>query len=148
MNNAVVESSFSQGNDVRLEVALLLAAARNVQGRVEAALEAVGLSGAKYQALEHLVRAGEPLALGELAGCLDCARSNVTQLVDRLEGDGLVRRIAHPTDRRAIRAELTPLGAERQAAGAEVLRELDRELAARVPAGEREVLARALERLA
>ncbi|HMH19154.1 MAG TPA: MarR family transcriptional regulator, partial [Burkholderiales bacterium] len=47
-----------------------------------------------------------------------CVRSNITQLMDRLEADGLVRRVEDLADRRAVRAALTPLGRERQAAGA------------------------------
>lgn len=40
-------------------------------------------------------------------------RSNVTGLVDRLERDGLVRRIADPEDRRINLVELTVAGLER-----------------------------------
>jgi DNA-binding MarR family transcriptional regulator len=36
--------------------------------------------------------------------------ASVTNVVDRLEGEGLVQRRAHPTDRRAILATLTPEG--------------------------------------
>jgi MarR family 2-MHQ and catechol resistance regulon transcriptional repressor len=36
--------------------------------------------------------------------------SNVTQLVDLLEREGLVVRVAHPTDRRVSFAQLTPEG--------------------------------------
>ena len=82
----------------------LLRAAGVVQERLEAGLDAIGLSPAKYQALDALVRAGKPLALSELAGCLKCVRSNITQLADRLETDGLVKRVDDPDDRRAIRA--------------------------------------------
>ena len=126
----------------------LLGAARRRQDRLEAALEEVGLSSAKYHALEQLARAGEPLALGELAGCLKCVRSNVTQLVDRLEADGLVRRVACPGDRRAVRAVLTPLGAQRQAAGAAAIGQVQAELGARLTAGERELFFRTLASLA
>jgi DNA-binding MarR family transcriptional regulator len=48
---------------------------------------------------------------------MTCVRSNITQLVDRLEADGLVRRVEDPEDRRAVRAVVTPLGKERYAAG-------------------------------
>lgn len=110
----------------------LLEAARNVQGKFEAALESVGLSPAKYQALDALVKAGQPLALSELAGWLNCVRSNVTQLADRLESDGLMKRVDDPTDRRAIRAVITSLGAEKHAAGAKVIRELQNAFAGKV----------------
>ncbi|HKY97065.1 MAG TPA: MarR family transcriptional regulator, partial [Gemmatimonadaceae bacterium] len=72
----------------------------------------------KHTALTKLQEAGEPLTLSDLAERLSCVRSNITQLVDRLESDGLVRRVADPSDRRSIRAELTDLGKERQVAGA------------------------------
>lgn len=122
----------------------LLDAASAVQARLDAALDAVGLSLAKYLALRQLAAAGEPLTLGELAARRQCVRSNVTQLVDRLEADGLVRRIDDPVDRRAIRAVLTPLGHEREAAGTEAIGRAQAELAARVPADEREPLRRLL----
>ena len=95
---------------------------------------------AKYSALKQLAAADEPLSLSELAARLVCVRSNISQLVDRLEADGLVRRVEDPRDRRCVRAALTDLGRERQAAGArrwkrcaeeivEILSEVDRGVA-------------------
>jgi DNA-binding MarR family transcriptional regulator len=125
----------------------LLKAARSVQEKLETALESVGLSPAKYQALDALVRAGEPLALSELAGCLNWVRSNITQLADRLESDGLVKRVDDPSDRRAIRAVVTPTGIERHAAGAQVLQELQSAFASRVSAEDRKAFSRVLSTL-
>ena len=99
----------------------LLHAAHVLEARLEASLEKVGLSLAKYGVLTLLAQAGGPISLSQLAARQSCVRSNMTQLVDRLESDGLVRRIDQPTDRRVVLAELTPLGVERQAAGAERL---------------------------
>jgi DNA-binding MarR family transcriptional regulator len=45
----------------------------------------------------------------------------MTQLMDRLEAEGLVRRLANPADRRIVRAELTKLGKQRATAGARVI---------------------------
>ena len=95
----------------------LVRAAHAVEDRWEAGLSQVELSGPKFIALTVLIEAGEPLSLGELAAKLTCVRSNITQLVDRLEADRLVRRVDDPTDRRGKRAEVTPLGVQRQAAG-------------------------------
>jgi DNA-binding MarR family transcriptional regulator len=95
----------------------LIHAAHLIEGRMEDALATVDLSGPKFAALSALVGASEPLSMCELAGKLTCVRSNVTQLVDRLESDGLVRRVEDPRDRRGVRAEITALGRERQAAG-------------------------------
>jgi len=125
----------------------LLEAARNVQGQVEAALDSVGLSPAKYQALDALVKAGQPLALSELAGCLNCVRSNVTQLADRLESDGLMQRVDDPSDRRAIRALITPLGAEKHAAGAKVIRTLQEKFAKDISASDGAAFKRVLSAL-
>ena len=96
----------------------LLHAAHLLEKRWEDALEKVGLSGPKFAALTHLVQAGEPLRLSECAEKMTCVRSNITQLMDRLEADGLVRRIQDPSDRRTVRAAVTALGVKRQAAGA------------------------------
>jgi len=74
---------------------LLMHAAGTVEKRLEDALGTVGLSLAKFGALTFLVRAGEPLSLSECAAKMTCVRSNITQLVDRLESDGLVRRVDH-----------------------------------------------------
>ena len=89
---------------------LLLDAARAVEARAEGALAKTGLSLAKLGALRHLVLAAEPLTLSQLAERHCCGKSNVTQLVDRLEADGFVARVADPEDRRTIRATVTSSG--------------------------------------
>ena len=96
----------------------LLHAARAVENKLEAACSRAGLSMAKFSLLTELVGAGQPLALGELADRLSCVRSNMTQLVDRLEVEGFVRRVSCPTDRRSVKAEISELGREKQAAAA------------------------------
>jgi DNA-binding MarR family transcriptional regulator len=115
----------------------LLRAAEVVEERLEGALSEVGLSMAKWAVLDELVASQEPLALCELATRLSCVRSNITQLVDRLEADGLVKRIDDPADRRSVRAALTPLGEERQAVGKQQVENLQAEFAERVGAADR-----------
>jgi DNA-binding MarR family transcriptional regulator len=102
--------------------AQLMMALHGIQGRLEEAVEPLGLSLAKYQMLARLVEAGEPLPLSALAERCACVRSNVTQLVDRLEADKLVRRSPDPHDRRSIRAELTDAGRARHAEALAALR--------------------------
>lgn len=125
----------------------LIAAAHTVEARLDEALAEVGLSMAKHGVLRLLVEAGEPLALSELAERQSCVRSNMTQLVDRLEADGLVRRIADPTDRRIVRAALTPAGEEREGAGAERIGRVGDEFAASLPEADRTALERVLSAL-
>lgn len=102
-------------------IRLFLQTAQAIEERLERALEAVELSVPKYSALKQLALAAEPLSLSEMATRLVCVRSNISQLVDRLETDGLVRRVEDPRDRRCVRAALTELGRERQTAGAQRL---------------------------
>lgn len=120
----------------------LLEAARWLEGRLEAAMAEVGLSMAKFGLLKTLAEAGEPKTLTDLALCQQCVRSNITQLVDRLEAEGLVKRVDDPADRRSIRATLTPLGREKQAAGEVALGALMREVTGAVSNEDREALFR------
>ena len=91
-------------------VLALLHAAGAVETFVDAKLSAVGLSLPKLAALDRLIRAGGSLPLGQLAERLACVRSNVTQLVDRLDADGLVTREPDPNDRRSRLAVVTEAG--------------------------------------
>jgi DNA-binding MarR family transcriptional regulator len=112
----------------------LIHAAKAVEQRMESALELVELSTPKFAVLTILVDANDALTLSELAAKSSCVRSNMTQLIDRLETDGLVRRIDDPHDRRSVRAELTARGRERQAAGAQRMDVVQKELADLLPA--------------
>jgi DNA-binding MarR family transcriptional regulator len=131
------------GKDRELMFAVVNAG-RTVEQHLEKALARVGLSLAKFGVLTHLMEAGESLSLSECAKKMTCVRSNITQLMDRLEVDGLVRRVEDPQDRRAVRAEVTRLGAERQAAGAKEVAKVQAELAKMLKGMDRAILERAL----
>jgi len=118
----------SRGEDERQLMFSLINVGHAVEQSLETALARVGLSLAKFGALTHLVEAGEPLSLSECAKKMTCVRSNITQLVDRLEADGLVRRLKDPQDRRTVRAAVTRLGLERQTAGAKEVAKVQAEL--------------------
>jgi len=70
--------------------------------------EALGMTFGRVRAIRTLAR--EPLSMGELAAALGIDRPNATVLVDDLEAQGIVRRRAHPTDRRAKLVEPTRKG--------------------------------------
>ena len=108
----------------------VLNAAHALENKLEATLVGVGLSMAKFSVLTELVNAPKPLTLGDLAARVSCVRSNMTQLIDRLEADGLVRRVQCPTDRRSVHAQITETGRARQADAAAELEKLDAEFAA------------------
>ena len=149
MNNKQDQSqTATRPNDKEGELLFpLLHSARVLEDRMENAFEAIGLSSAKYGVLAQLAEAGEPLPLSELAARLSCVRSNMTQLVDRLEGDGFVRRVNDPSDRRVVRAELTDLGRGQAHAGAQQLAGMQAEFAALLSPSDREALVRVLSAL-
>ena len=126
---------------------LLLDAARAVEARAEGALSEVGLSLAKLGALRHLVLAAEPLTLSQLAERHCCGKSNVTQLVDRLEADGFVARENDPEDRRTVRATVTPAGRAAYDRASVLLASHERTIDAQLGAGPRAELARGLKTL-
>jgi DNA-binding MarR family transcriptional regulator len=126
---------------------LLLRAVHELEAQLEAALGEVGLSLAKYGVLSKLVDAGEPLALGCLAERCSCVRSNMTQLVDRLEAEQLVERLSDPADRRSVRAVLTDEGKARHAEGARTLKLAEGTLFAGLGEAERATLAELVRRV-
>jgi DNA-binding MarR family transcriptional regulator len=126
---------------------LMLGTVHEMEAQLEGALGQAGLSLAKFGVLARLAEAGEPLALGCLADRCSCVRSNMTQLVDRLEADRLVERIDDPNDRRSIKASLTSEGRSRYEDGVRLLDGAERDVFARLAEPERETLVRLLRTL-
>lgn len=129
------------------DLTTLLHAAGVAQDEVEGKLGQIGLSLARLAALRVLSDAGESLPLTQLAERLSCVKSNITQLVDRLEADGLVRRQLDPRDRRARLATLTPAGRAACREGARVQDEAEHALMQRLSADESRQLAGLLSKL-
>jgi len=82
------------------------------ESRLDGCLGNTCLSATRMVALRFIGQATEPLSLSQLAAQLSFVKSNVTQLVDRLEAEHLVRRVPDPDDRRSILVELTDRGHE------------------------------------
>ncbi len=82
-----------------------------VLGRINQALLPFDLTFSRYEALALISfsRSGA-LPLGKMGERLQVHPTSVTNTIDRLEADGLVRRVAHPTDRRATLAKITAQG--------------------------------------
>lgn len=76
---------------------------------VSAKISAYGLTPPQFGVLEALHHLG-PLTLGALAGKLLVTGGNITYVMDRLEGQGLVLRQRSEKDGRVILAHLTPEG--------------------------------------
>ncbi|TWF74773.1 DNA-binding MarR family transcriptional regulator [Pseudonocardia hierapolitana] len=80
--------------------------------------ERLGLPYNDVRALSVLTESEDPLGPVELGHRLGMRSASATELVDRLEGSGHVRRVRHPRDRRRVILELTETG--RQAVLAEL----------------------------
>ena len=92
-------------------VTSLMRAQQIVLARVEEVLRPFDLTFARYEVLMLLLfsRAGA-LPLSRLGDRLQVHPTSVTNAVDRLEAQGLVRRCPHPSDGRATLAQLTDEG--------------------------------------
>jgi DNA-binding MarR family transcriptional regulator len=77
--------------------------------RVDRHLSRWNLSVARYTLLRLLLN-HQAMTLTELSKSHECGAGNITALVDRLERDGLVRRIAHKQDKRITQVALTAKG--------------------------------------
>lgn len=126
---------------------LLFLSEKLTEARLCRAFKDVGYSAAHWRVLLQLVRADAPLSLGALAERLGFVKSNVTQLIDRMEAEGLVSRLPDPTDRRAVLAQMTEEGLRRFHTGMQTLNVVDQELLAEYTPEERAQLVDLLERL-
>src|ERR1700722_16726812 len=115
-----------------LDLFSMLHIAHASESDVESKLNAIGLSLTKLMALKVLDEAGDPVPLGQFAERLSCVKSNITQLVDRLEADGLVARKPDPRDRRTTLAALTTAGRRACHQGTRMQQDTERDLSRRL----------------
>jgi DNA-binding MarR family transcriptional regulator len=89
----------------------IMRAQQVVLAAVDGALRPFGLTFARYEGLVLLLfsRNGS-LPLGKMGQRLMIHPTSVTNIIDRLEAQQLVRRIPHPTDGRTTLAEITAEG--------------------------------------
>ena len=92
-------------------VTSLMRAQQIVLARVDEALKPTGLTFARYEllALLSFTRAGA-LPMAKASARLQVHPTSVTNAVDRLEKASLVKRVPHPSDRRATLIEITDAG--------------------------------------
>ena len=109
-------------------LSVLVKTGRSVEAQLDTALASAGLTFAKWRTLETLAKAKAPVTLGMLAEHLSCVKSNITQLIDNLESEGLVLRAAANDDRRSIVVELTNAGTTLHASGRKALESATRSL--------------------
>jgi DNA-binding MarR family transcriptional regulator len=100
-----------EGAEAMAAATSIMRAQQIVQTRVEDALRPFDLTFARYEALVLLgfTRRGA-LPMGKMGERLMIHPTSVTNIVDRLEAQGFVRRRSHETDRRTTLVEITDTG--------------------------------------
>lgn len=119
----LVTRSLSPGHELALS--LLLTREYLTQLLDERVFKPAGLSDQQFNIL-RILKGGpeEGYAIGELRRRVIVRNADLPRLVDRMVAQGLVRRCAHPQDRRSSRVQLTPLGLARLNTIAPVLEDL------------------------
>jgi DNA-binding MarR family transcriptional regulator len=92
--------------------------------RLNELLGPLNLTFPRYEALMLLsfTKTGT-LPMGKVGERLQVHRTSVTNIIDKLEADGLVRRVPHEADRRTTLAEITDAGREVAGRATELLNE-------------------------
>lgn len=106
-----------------------------------------GLTVPQLAVLQALSRGG-PVSIGRLTDAVHLSQATVTGILDRLETRGLVRRHRSATDKRRVRAELTPDGEKILAGAPSLLQESFTAELARLPEWERTQILSSLQRVA
>lgn len=97
-----------------------------LQSAVDTALKPHRLTFARFEALVLLSFARRSaLPMRVMGERLQLHPTSVTNIVDRLEADGLVKRMPHPSDGRATLVEITEPGRERLRAATKAVTEID-----------------------
>jgi DNA-binding MarR family transcriptional regulator len=85
---------------------------RQLSDALQPTFEQAGIKGGDYEILSHLRRSGSPYESSptELSQAVHLTTATTTRRLDRLEVQGLVRRLPHGSDRRAVIVQLTDSG--------------------------------------
>ncbi|MEP0962105.1 MAG: MarR family transcriptional regulator [Roseobacter sp.] len=114
MNKTIVPSPLEGAEKERLRLWLrLLKTTRSIEATLrENFREEFQTTLPRFDVLAALSRFEEGLKMSEISGALKVSNGNVTGIVDRLEEDGFLVRVAVPGDRRVQRVHLTQCGNE------------------------------------
>lgn len=110
-----IEESYSARERRVLRLWLrLVRTSRRVESDVSAKMHRTfGVRFVRFDILSQLYRAPDNvLSIGDLGASLLTPSGNISALLDRMEADGLVRRVADPDDRRRYLIRLTKKGLE------------------------------------
>lgn len=103
------DGALADRSSVRLWLRLL-SCTMTIEKDVQRRFAGFGATLARFDVLAALDRQPKGMTMGALSRALLVSNGNVTQLVQKLAKDGLVRIAPSPTDRRASIVRLTPHG--------------------------------------
>jgi len=86
--------------------------ARRWRNLVDQRLRTIGHNGARMEALANIAYFPPESTQVEIANRIGIERATLTRMLDTLEADGLVERLADPADRRTKRIRLTQAGVD------------------------------------
>jgi DNA-binding MarR family transcriptional regulator len=114
MRRAVIEDGGEGSVEVFEALGALRLAAKRIHDAMERFAESHDLSESRLRVLTRLChRPSRQLTLGALAEGMDVTPRTMTDIIDVLERDGLVKRVPDPADRRSVQAVITKAGLER-----------------------------------
>src|SRR5436190_547333 len=107
-------------------VTSIMRAQQVLLARLNDVLRPFGLTFPRYEALMLLLFTREgALPIGKIGERLQVHRTSVTNIIDKLSRDGLVRRVPHAADRRTTLAEITDEGRRVALAATEAMHAID-----------------------
>ena len=117
-----VSHGWEDAADGMAAVTSIVRAQQIVLQRIDTVLRPLDLTFARYEILTLLsfTKHGS-LPMTKMGALLQVHPTSVTSAVDRLEGQGFVERLPHPTDRRAVLASITEAGRARALAATAAL---------------------------
>lgn len=109
-----VDHGWEAAADGMAAVTSIVRAQQIVLQRIDTVLRPLDLTFARYEILTLLsfTKRGS-LPMTRMGALLQVHPTSVTSAVDRLESQGFVERLPHPTDRRAVLASITEAGRAR-----------------------------------
>jgi DNA-binding MarR family transcriptional regulator len=109
-----IAHGWGEAADGMAAVTSIVRAQQIVLQRIDTVLRPLDLTFARYEILTLLsfTKRGA-LPMTRMGTLLQVHPTSVTSAIDRLEGQGFVERLPHPTDRRAVLASITESGRAR-----------------------------------
>ena len=109
-----IDHGWAEAADGMAAVTSIVRAQQIMLQRIDSVLRPLDLTFARYEILTLLsfTKRGS-LPMTRMGALLQVHPTSVTSAVDRLENQGFVERLPHPTDRRAVLASITEAGRAR-----------------------------------